>query len=191
MCLGVLLLFTTWNLIETGWLLNLLSVSFLVILELKKVIVVTVLSRVSIISVHMLSSLGPLLSFLQRTILFCSHRFDIIHIAFGHFWIHFCLYSSFAGLSQIQEQISCITWFSPQHIIFRAWGLGSHHGTTIVLDDLPIALKKVAVFIPLNIPFQIMFYSIGLILFYMHLLSHCLPFSFLTLISKLCHLLIE
>ena len=65
-CLGVLSLFTTWSLIETSWLLDLLSVYFLVILELKKAIVVTVLSNESIMSVQMLPSLSLLHSFLQE-----------------------------------------------------------------------------------------------------------------------------
>jgi len=73
-CIGVLLLFTTWNLIETSWFLDLLSVFFLVILKLKKVIVITVFSRASIMSMHMLPSLGPLLSFLQGIFFFRSHQ---------------------------------------------------------------------------------------------------------------------
>ena len=78
-CLGVFPLFTIWNLIKISWLLDLLSVFFLVILELKKAIVVTILSRASIISVHMLPFLRPhyILSF-RKPSSFVHFRLDLI-----------------------------------------------------------------------------------------------------------------
>ena len=85
----------------------------------QKLIIVTVLSRTSIIS-------GSLHSFLQETILFCSHQ--IWYLPY-HFRSFLNLFQSPLLLYRFirdprTDMLYCVIQ-PPQHIIFRAWYSGS------------------------------------------------------------------